>query len=68
MQLSSTLFSNNLDVIYLFANTIFHSHMKHIVIDYHFVYDLIQSSELYVVVHVSVGDLIDILTKSLLPM
>ena len=39
--------------------------MKHLTIDYHFVRDLVQSSELCVV-HVSVGDqLADALTKSL---
>ena len=50
---------------YLFGNFVFHSRMKHLAIDYHFVRDLVQSSELRVV-HVFAGDqLIDALTKSL---
>ena len=63
--LPPTLFSDNLGAIYLSANPVFHSCMKHLVIDYHFVHDLVQSSELRVV-YVSVGDqLADTLTKSL---
>ena len=57
------LFSDNLSAIYLSANIVFHSHMKHLAIDYHFVRDLIQSFELCVV-HVSAGgQLADALTK-----
>ena len=41
MQSSPTLFSNNLSVIYLSTNLVFYSHMKHLVIDYHFVRDLV---------------------------
>ena len=60
-----TLFSNNLGATYLYANPVFHSCIKHLAIDYHFVRDLIQSFELCVV-HVSPGDqLADVLTKSL---
>ena len=41
--------------------------MKHILIDYHFIRDLVQSSELRVI-HVSASDqLVDALTKSLSP-
>ena len=47
------------------CHLLFHSRMKHLVIDYHFVHDLVQSSKLRVV-HISAGDqLIDGLTKSL---
>ena len=55
VQLPPTLFSDNLGVTYLSANHVFHSHMKHLVIDYHFVRDLIQSFELCIV-HVPAGD------------
>ena len=55
MQLLPTLFSDNLGVTYLFANPVFQSRMKHLAIDYHFIRDLVQWSELGVV-HVSVGD------------
>ena len=65
MQLSPTLFLDNLGATYLSANSIFHFRMKHFVIDYHFVRDLVQSFELHVV-YVSVGDqLDDALTKFL---
>ena len=59
------LYSDNLGATYLCANPVFHSRMKHVAIDYHFVRDLVQSSALRVV-HVSSGDqLADALTKSL---
>ena len=65
MQFPPTLFSNNLGATYLSTNPIFHSRMKHLAIDYHFVRDLVQFSEQHVV-YVSVGDqLADTLTKSL---
>ena len=65
MQSSPTLFSYNLGAIYLSANSALHSRMKHLAIDYHFVRDLVQSSELCVA-HVFVSDqLADALTKSL---
>ena len=60
-----TLYSDNIGATYLSANPVFHSRMKHLAIDYHFVRDLVQSSSLRVV-HVSSRDqLADALTKSL---
>ncbi|KAG6491961.1 hypothetical protein ZIOFF_046904 [Zingiber officinale] len=35
------LFTDNLGVTYLSVNSVFHSQMKHLVIDYHFVHDLV---------------------------
>ena len=65
VQLSHTFFSDNLGSTYLSSNPIFHSRMKHLAIDYHFVHNLVQSSKLRVV-HVSAGDqLVDALTKPL---
>ena len=65
VQLPPTLFSYNLGATYLSANPIFHYHMKHLAIDYHFVRDLVQSSELRVI-YVSTGDqFANALTKSL---
>ena len=62
---SSPLPPCSLGATYLFTNPVFHSRMKHLAIDYHFVRDLVQSFELCVV-HVSTGDqLVDALTKSL---
>ena len=65
MQSPPTLFSNNLGVTYLSANLVFHSRMKHLAINHHFIHDLVQLSELRVV-HVPTGDqLADALIKSL---
>ena len=52
MQSPPTLFSDNLGVTYLSSNTVFHSRMKRLEIDYHCVRDLVQSFELRIV-HVS---------------
>ena len=65
MQPLLTLFWDNLGATYLSANPVFHSRMKHLTIDYHFVLDLVQSSKLCFA-HVSSSDqLVDALTKSL---
>ena len=64
MQSPPTMFSNNLGATYLSTNPVFYSRMKHLAIGYHFVRDLVQSSELRVA-HVSIGDqLANALTKS----
>ena len=47
VRLPPTLFSDNLGATYLSSNPIFHSRMKYLTIDYHFVSDLVQSSELH---------------------
>ena len=60
------IYSDNLGATYLCANPVFHSRMKHLAIDYHFVRDLVQNQNLRVV-HISGADqLADALTKSLL--
>ena len=65
VQSPPTMFSNNLSATYLSTNPVFHSRMKRLAINYHFVCDLCQSFELCVI-HVSVGDhLANALTKSL---
>lgn len=59
------IYSDNIGATYLCANPVFHSRMKHIAIDYHFVRDLVQKSTLRVS-HVSSSDqLADALTKPL---
>ena len=64
MRLTPILFSDNLGATYLSTNLVFHSRMKHLTIDYHFIRDLVQSFELCVV-HVSIDDqLTDALIKS----
>ena len=41
IQQPSTIFSDNIGPTYLCANPVFHSRMKHLAIDYHFVRDLV---------------------------
>lgn len=60
-----TIYSDNLGATYLCANPVFHSRMKHLAIDYHFVRDLVQSNKLQVL-HVPTGSqLADLPTKPL---
>jgi len=42
------LFSDNIGATYLRVNPVFHTRMKHLVIDYNFVRDLVASKELQV--------------------
>ena len=65
VQLPPTLFSDNLGASYPSANLVFHSRMKQLAINYHFVCYLVQPFEL-LVVHVSANDQLDnALTKAL---
>lgn len=58
-------YCDNVGATYLCANPVFHSRMKHIALDYHFVRNQVQSGALRVV-HVSTHDqLADTLTKPL---
>ncbi|CAA7040557.1 unnamed protein product [Microthlaspi erraticum] len=60
-----TVYFDNVGATYLCANLVFHSRMKHIALDYHFVREQIQSGILRVS-HVSTHDqLADMLTKPL---
>lgn len=60
-----TIYSDNIGATYLCANPVFHSRMKHIALDYHFVRELVQNGHLRVS-HVSSADqLADALTKPL---
>lgn len=59
------IYCDNIGATYLCANPVFHSRMKHIAIDYHFIRNLIQAGALRVS-HVSTNDqLADALTKPL---
>ncbi|KAG7564770.1 Integrase catalytic core [Arabidopsis suecica] len=60
-----TIYCDNVGATYLCANPVFHSRMKHIAMDYHFIRNQVQAGELRVV-HVSTKDqLADALTKPL---
>jgi hypothetical protein len=62
---SPVIYYDNIGAKQLSSNPIFYSRMKHIVVDYHFIRDQVQS-DLLRVAHVSSADqLADILTKSL---
>ncbi|KFK44388.1 hypothetical protein AALP_AA1G251100, partial [Arabis alpina] len=59
------IYCDNVGATYLCANPVFHSRMKHIALDYHFIRNQVQSGALRVV-HVSTHDqLADVLTKPL---
>lgn len=59
------IYSDNIGATYLCANLVFHSRMKHISIDYHFVRDLVQRSMLCVSRVSSAHQLANALTKTL---
>jgi hypothetical protein len=60
-----TLVCDNIGTTYLCSNPVFHSRMKHIALDYHFVRQQVQNGKL-IVSHISTKDqLADILTKPL---
>ena len=59
------IYCDNVGATYLCANPVFHSRMKHVALDYHFIRNQVQSGALRVV-HVSTKDqLADTLTKPL---
>lgn len=59
------IYCNNVDATYLCANPVFHSRMKHIAIDYHFIRNLVLLGMVRVA-HISTRDqLADALTKLL---
>lgn len=60
-----TIYCDNIGATYLSTNPVFHSRMKHLALDYHFVRELVQT-KLLRVSHVSSTDqLADALTKPL---
>lgn len=60
-----SIYCHNIRTTYLCANPLFHSRMKHLALDYHFVQELVQQGRL-VVSHISTRDQVaDILTKPL---
>ncbi|WRX13866.1 Reverse transcriptase [Theobroma cacao] len=62
---SPQIFCDNIGATYLSVNPVFHSHMKHISIDYHFVRDHVVRGS-FIVSHISLKDqLADALTKPL---
>ncbi|CAL1406776.1 unnamed protein product [Linum trigynum] len=60
-----TVLSDNLGATYFSANPVFHSRMKHLALDYHFVRQLVQSGRLSVRYIPTAQQLADTLTKPL---
>lgn len=60
-----TIFCDNIGDTYLSANPVFHSRMKHLALDYHFVREQVQAETLCVSHICSVDQLADTLTKPL---
>jgi hypothetical protein len=62
---SPVIYCDNMGATQLSSNPIFHSRMKHVAMDYHFIRDQVQSGRLHVA-HISSADqLADLLTKPL---
>jgi hypothetical protein len=62
---SPVIYCDNIGATQLSSNPLFHSRMKHVAVDYHFIRDQVQSGQLRVI-HVSSADqLADLLTKPL---
>nr|KYP41856.1 Copia protein [Cajanus cajan] len=59
------IYSDNIGATYLCSNPVFHSRMKHLAIDYHFVRDLVSQNELKVTLVPSSHQLADLFTKPL---
>ncbi|CAL1362597.1 unnamed protein product [Linum trigynum] len=60
-----TVYSDNLGATYLSSNPVFHSRMKHLALDYHFVRQLVQAGRLQVSYVPTTNQLADALTKPL---
>ena len=64
--ITPTIFCDNLSATHYFANPVFHSRMKHLAIDFHYIREKVQKGTLCVT-HISGDDqLVDALTKPLL--
>lgn len=60
-----TIYCDNVGATYLCANPVFHSRMKHVALDYHFICQQVRSGS-WRVIHVSTKDqLADVMTKPL---
>ena len=59
------LWCDNIGATYLSANPVFHAHMKHIEVDFHFVRELVATRRLRVCVIASKDQTADLLTKPL---
>lgn len=59
------LYCDNIGATYLSANPVFHSRMKHLALDYHFVREQVQDKALRVAHICSADQLVDALTKPL---
>ncbi|KAJ0844195.1 putative RNA-directed DNA polymerase [Helianthus annuus] len=62
---SPTLFCDNTSATYLCANPVYHSRMKHVALDYHFVREKVANGSLRVLHINSADQLADVLTKPL---
>lgn len=60
-----TMFSDNIGATYLSANPVFHSRMKYLALDYHFVREQVQEGVFHVPHIYSADQLADALTKPL---
>ena len=61
----AVIYCDNIGAMNLRAKPIFHSHMKHVALDYHFICEQVQSGILLVAYVSSADQLVDALTKPL---
>lgn len=62
----SIIWRDNLGIIYLYENPIFYARTKYVDVDYHFVCDKITNKKNQIHFILSIDQLVDVLTKSLL--
>ena len=62
---SSIIYCDNMSVITLSANSVYHSRIKHVDIDYHFVWERVRKGDLFVKYLPTDEQTIDVLTKEL---
>ena len=62
---SPVIYYDNVGTVHLSANPIFHSRMKHLALDYHFIHEQVQSGAAHVTHVANVEQLADALAKSL---
>lgn len=60
-----TIYCDNVGSTYLCANPVFHSKMKHVALDYHFIRNQVQAGALHVVHIFTKDQLADVMTKPL---
>lgn len=62
---SPKLYCDNTRATYLCANPLYHLHMKHVILDYHFILEMVSNGSLQVLHFISTNQSVDTFTKPL---